>query len=191
MRLRRGDKGLVELCGRPMVERVHACLVRQVDRVVLNANGSPERFRFLDTTVIPDSPPDGGAGPLAGVYAVLAWTEHAVGPSACVITVPIDAPFLPADLVTRLETAREIDGAEIAVACSGGRRHPVVACWPVTIVGDLRVALDDGVRKIDAFTSAYRIATVEWPAEPVDPFFNVNTADDLRTAELLAAGRAS
>ncbi len=190
-RLGRGDKGLVELCGRPMIERVHARMVPQVGRIALNVNGDPERFRFLDARVVPDSAADaGGAGPLAGVCAVLTWARRVAGPSTRVLTVPVDAPFLPADLAVRLVAACGSSEADIAVASSGGRRHPVVACWPVSLAADLRRALDHGVRKIDAFTADYRVRTAEWGTDPVDPFFNVNTSDDLRRAEaLLAAGR--
>ena len=188
-RLRRGDKGLVEVAGRPMITRVHARLAPQVDRIVVNANGDPQRFRFLGAPVIPDSFMDaGGAGPLAGIHAALAWAAQEAGPSASVITVPVDAPFLPTDLVSRLEESRRSTETEISVASSGGRRHPVVACWPVTLLAGLREALDDGVRKIDAFTSAYRVSVAEWQDSPVDPFFNVNTAEDLSRAAGLAAG---
>ena len=188
-RLRRGDKGLVEVAGRPMIAHVHVRLAPQADRVVINANGDPARFRFLDAPIVPDSFVDtGGAGPLAGIHAVLAWARNEAGPSATVVTVPVDAPFLPMNLVSMLDESRQSTEADISVASSGGRRHPVVACWPVTLLAELREALGDGVRKIDAFTSAYRVSVVEWPIGAVDPFFNVNTADDLSRAAGLAAG---
>lgn len=187
-RLRRGDKGLVEMAGRPMIAHVHFRLAPQADRIVINANGDPTRFQFLGEPVIPDTFVDtGGAGPLAGVHAVLAWAKHEAGPSASVVTVPVDAPFLPTNLVSRLEESRQQTEADISVASSGGRRHPVVACWPVALLAELRKALADGVRKIDAFTSAYRVSDVEWQIGSVDPFFNVNTADDLSRADRLAA----
>lgn len=187
-RLRRGDKGLVEVAGRPMISHVHCRLASQADRIVVNANGDPVRFQFLGAPVIPDSFVDtGGAGPLAGIHAVLAWARYEAGPSALVVTVPVDAPFLPMDLVSRLEESRQRTEADISVASSDGRRHPVVACWPVTLLSELQEALDDGVRKIDAFTSAYRVSVVEWQVGSVDPFFNVNTAEDLSRADGLAA----
>ena len=182
-RLRRGDKGLVGVGGQPMISRVHACLVPQVDHIVINANSDPARFQFLDAPVIPDSFADaGGAGPLAGVHAVLTWVNYHASPSASVVTVPVDAPFLPDDLVARLEEACRPADVDISVASSGGRRHPVIACWPVTLLGELEGALTDGVRKIDAFTSTYRVSVVEWQLGAIDPFFNVNTAEDLSRA---------
>ena len=186
-RLGRGDKGLVRVGDRPMIARAHDCLAPQVDRIVINANGSPERLQFLNSPVVPDSFADeGGAGPLAGIHAVLAWATREAGPTALVTTVPVDAPFLPGNLVTRLAESRHSAGAVISIAGSGGRQHPVIACWPVSVLADLEQALTDGIRKIDTFTSNYRIAVVEWDTSSVDPFFNVNTADDLRKADLFA-----
>ncbi|MCY3701188.1 MAG: molybdenum cofactor guanylyltransferase MobA [Rhodospirillales bacterium] len=188
-RLGRGDKGLVRVGDRPMIARAHDCLVTQVDRIVINANGNPERFQFLNSPVVPDGFADeGGAGPLAGIHAVLAWSTREAGPAALVTTVPVDAPFLPANLVTRLAEARYSTGASISIAGSGGRQHPVVACWPVSVLADLEQALAEGIRKIDAFTSNYRVAVVEWDITTVDPFFNVNTVEDLREADLFVTG---
>jgi molybdopterin-guanine dinucleotide biosynthesis protein A len=105
-----------------------------------------------------------------------------------VLTVPGDAPFLPRDLVQRLHAARLRDGARFACAASGGQAHPVAGLWPVPFRGELRRAVaEQGVRRVDAFTGLYPCPVVEWPTEPVDPFFNVNTPEDLAEAGRLVA----
>jgi molybdopterin-guanine dinucleotide biosynthesis protein A len=102
------------------------------------------------------------------------------------VTVPGDAPFLPKDLVRRLHEARLREGARLACAGSLGRTHPVVALWPVSIRDELRRVLTErGIRRIDRFTEPYKRAVVEWDATPVDPFFNVNTPEDLAEADRL------
>lgn len=175
-----------------MIGRACACLAAQADRVVINANGDPMRLGFLGAPVIPDEIIEqGGAGPLAGIHAVLSWALRETGPSTLVVTAPGDAPFLPSDLVSRLSTAQMKDGVDIAVAGSNGRVHPTIACWPATLADDLCRALRSGTRKIDRFTSRYEIATVNWKASSRDPFFNVNTPEDLRQAEIFAAGQAT
>ena len=104
------------------------------------------------------------------------------------LSVPGDAPFLPRDLVSRLHAERQRGGATFACAASNGRTHPVVGLWPVSIRDELRHALAvDGIRKIDAFTARRPTVAVDWTAEPVDPFFNVNTPADLAEADRLAA----
>ena len=95
--------------------------------------------------------------------------------------------FLPHDLVRRFHAARIAEGAELCVAASAGRTHPVIGLWSVALRDDLRSALvEEGLRKIDRWTARFRLATVPWPAEPVDPFFNANTVENLAEAERLA-----
>src|SRR5262249_1247998 len=91
---------------------------------------------------------------------------------------------VPKDLVGRLHTAREAAKLPLACARSGEWRHPVVGLWPVTLRDDLRHALvEDDLRKIEVWTARHGIAIADWPASPVDPFFNVNTPEDAGAAE--------
>ena len=101
---------------------------------------------------------------------------------------PGDCPFLPRDLVARLHEAREQASTPLACARSGEWRHPVVGLWPVALRADLRHALTvEDLRKIELWTARHGVALADWPAEPVDPFFNVNTPEDAAAAERLAA----
>jgi molybdopterin-guanine dinucleotide biosynthesis protein A len=103
----------------------------------------------------------------------------------CVLTVPADTPFLPLDLAERLAAAREAAGATVACAASRGRIHAVVALWPVTLASVLEAALGEGTRRIDRWAEAQGLAVAEFAAEGADPFFNVNTPEDLAAAEAL------
>lgn len=184
-----GDKSLVPLAGRPLLAWVVERARPQVDVLVLNANGDPGRFAAFGLPVIADSVP-GFAGPLAGVLAGLEWAASNAPDVRWVASIATDTPFFPVDLVARLREAAECQGADIACAASGGRTHPVFALWPVRLAPELRRALvDEGMRKIDAWTARYRVAEIPFPAEPVDPFFNLNTPVDVAEAErLLASG---
>ncbi|MCH6591326.1 MAG: molybdenum cofactor guanylyltransferase MobA [Rhodospirillales bacterium] len=180
-----GDKSLHSLAGRPILAHVIERVRPQVSVLLLNANGDPARFQGFGLPVEGDVIED-FAGPLAGILTGLEWAgAHAPG-CRWVASFPTDAPFLPEDLVRRMVAAVGAEDAHIGCAASGGRTHPVVALWPVGLAGDLRRAMtEDGVRKIDRWTARYRVAYVEYAAEPVDPFFNVNRPGDLERAERL------
>jgi len=185
-RLGGGDKGLRLLAGRPLLAHAVAALAPQVARLALSANGDPARFAGFGLPVLPDGAA-AGAGPLAGVLAGLRWAAGLPG-VRWLATVPADTPFLPADLVARLRAG---GGGGLACAASSGRRHPVVALWPLALAGELeRAVLGDGVRRVGAWTAAQGMRAVAWPADPVDPFFNVNAPADLAEAERLFARRA-
>jgi molybdopterin-guanine dinucleotide biosynthesis protein A len=182
-----GDKARLRIGGRTILERVLARLKPQCAALILNANGDPARFADTGLAVVPDSVPD-FAGPLAGILAGLDWAATEATDVADIVSVPGDCPFLPEDLVARLSAARSREGAPLACARSGEWRHPVVGLWPVTLRGDLRQALvAEGMRKIEAWTARHGVAVADWPAVPVDPFFNINTPEDAAEAERIAA----
>jgi molybdenum cofactor guanylyltransferase len=182
-----GDKTRIRIGGKTILERVLARLKPQCAAVILNANGDPARFADTGLPVVPDTVPD-FAGPLAGVLAGLDWAAAHVPAIADVASVPGDCPFLPADLVARLSAARQAAGVPLACARSGDWRHPVVGLWPVALRKDLRKALvEENMHKIESWTARHGIAIGDWPATPVDPFFNVNTPADAAEAERIAA----
>ncbi len=181
------DKALVRLGGRPLLAHAIARLSTQCGALALSANGDAARFASFGLPVVADDIP-GFAGPLAGVLAGL---DHA-GRSGfhLVVTLPVDTPFAPHDLVARLEEARSVTTADVSVASSGGRRHYAIALWPVSMAGDMRRSLiQSGERGVARFTARYNTATVEWPTAPFDPFLNVNAPDDVVAAN--AALRAA
>ena len=182
------EKGFLPVAGHSILERVLDALREQCDSIVINANGDPARFASFGHPVVPDGRPD-RPGPLAGLLAGLDHVATHRPEAGFVLTVPGDAPFLPPDLVARLEDRRVADRASIVRARSGDNDHGVVALWSVGLREDLRHALvEEGVRKVGAFAARHPLATVTWPIHPVDPFLNVNTPDDLAAAERAAAG---
>lgn len=177
------DKALLHLAGRPLVAHAAARLGPQCGALAINANGSAARLASLGLPVIADEIVD--AGPLAGVLAGLRLARESGFALLC--TLSVDAPFAPGDLVARLHEARRAANATMAVAASGGRRHHVIALWPVALETELRRALvDEGLRKAETFVTLQSPALAEWPDAPLDPFFNVNRPEDLALAEKMA-----
>ena len=182
-----GDKPMRTIGGKTILGRVIARLAPQCDALILNANGDPARFASFGLPVIADSVAD-FPGPLAGILAALDWIAANRPEVKRVLSAAADCPFLPRDLVARLEQARAAENAELAVAASDGQTHPVIGLWSVHLRDELRHALvKEDVRKIDRWTARYKLATVSWPAAPLDPFFNANTVDDIAEADRLAA----
>jgi molybdopterin-guanine dinucleotide biosynthesis protein A len=182
-----GDKPMRTIGGRTILERVIARLTPQCDGLILNANGDPARFAAFDLAVVADNVPD-FPGPLAGILAALDWAAANRPEVEWVLSAAGDCPFLPRDLVARLHEARAQENAELAVAASAGQTHPVIGLWPVSLREALRHSLVvEDIRKIDRWTARYPLATVSWPVEPLDPFFNANTVEDIAEAERLAA----
>jgi molybdopterin-guanine dinucleotide biosynthesis protein A len=176
------DKASVMLGGRSLLDHAIARLAPQVSTIAVNADSEPQcGLRF-----IPDIVP-GKAGPMAGIHAAMAHAATLAGVSH-VVTVSIDSPFFPAELVA--DFAAVIDSpAKIAIAASEGRSHPVFGLWPVSLGDELAgwIATDEK-RRVRDFLSRHNVAEVAFPLHPtraslLDPFFNINTPDDLVEAE--------
>ena len=184
-----GDKARIEIGGISILDRVLATLSGQTTDIIINANGDPKRFADTGLEVVPDNVA-GFAGPLAGILTGLDWLAAQDNGVEWLVSVPGDCPFLPEDLVERLHIARRKMGAGVPLACarSGEWRHPVVGLWPLTLRADLRKALvDEDLRKIEVWTARHGVAIADWPDQPIDPFFNVNTPEDAALAEQVAA----
>jgi molybdopterin-guanine dinucleotide biosynthesis protein A len=180
-----GDKGLLRLWRRSMVEHVADRVRPQVRALALNANGNPRRFHRLALEVLADPVP-GHPGPLAGVLAGMRWARVRHPTAPYLLTVPTDAPLLPLDLVARLRAALEGSTAAIACAASGGQSHPVIALWPVALADDLVQVLAAGQHGVGEFAARHGVIAVDFPTENGDPFLNINTQADLARAARLA-----
>ena len=186
-----GDKALLPLGEGVILDHVLARLGPQVGAMALNANGDPGRFARFGLPVLAD-PIEGFAGPLVGVLAGLDWA--AGQGAATVVSVAADTPFLPRDLVVRLEAVAEGMAHPLALAATprgeeetksmsrGGQvRHPTFGLWPVALREDLRAALEGGLRKVVLWTD--RHGGREALFADADAFFNVNTPEDLALAQ--------
>jgi molybdenum cofactor guanylyltransferase len=167
------DKGLQPLHGKPMIEHVLARLAPQVQEIVINANQNAERYGAFGHRVVPDVI-GGFSGPLAGLHAGL---QAITRPLA--VTVPCDSPFLPHDLVARLQ--RHLGDNDLAVAKTGDQPHPVFALVRQSVAGNLETFLASGGRKIDAWYAALKVVEVAFDDE-ADAFRNINTIEELNRA---------
>ena len=178
-----GDKGLLLLAGQPLLAHVIARLSPQCAPIAINANGDPARFAQFGLPVLPDTLPD-HPGPLAGVLAGMDWAASLGAKS--VITAAADTPFLPLDLADHLRANAGHSG--LCLSASGDDKaqlHPTFALWPTALRHDLRAALKGGLRRLRGFAYDHNAATEVFSAVPFDPFFNINTPDDLIAAQSL------
>ena len=174
------EKAFVPLMGKPLLAHATERLQPQCDAVVVNANGDAGRFDRFGLAVIPDVMTEIGT-PLAGLHAALACGR--ANRFDAVLTVPSDVPFLPRDLVSRLETDKT---ARVAAAC--GQVHFLTGWWNVALLPRLEEALMSGsLWRVQDWVRMCNAETVEWPCDSFDPFFNINTPEDLAEAERIAA----
>ena len=175
------EKALLQLGGKPLLGHVIQRIAPQVTAIIINANGDARRYAEFALAVIADLRPEVGT-PLAGLHAGLLWAR-AEGFDA-VLTVPCDCPFLPGDLVAKLLGAN----AQAAIAASGSQRHFLTGLWHCALLETLEHAIDhEGMFRVKDWAAACQAVAVGWADEPYDPFYNVNTPEDLAEAARIAA----
>lgn len=175
------DKALLRLGGQSLLAHVRDRFAPQVERLAISANGDAGRFG-AGVVVLPD---DSSQGPLSGVLAGLDWAAS-LGATA-VVTVAVDTPFFPADLVPRLCLAAEGSAGGVAVAASGGADHPTFALWPVGLRDDLQRFLASGAKtRVMDFARSHAAVRADFGDDGV--FVNLNTPDDLAAAEAMMGG---
>ncbi|MFT4014944.1 MAG: molybdenum cofactor guanylyltransferase MobA [Paracoccus sp. (in: a-proteobacteria)] len=181
-----GNKGLQLLAGETLISRVIGRLGPQCGAMAINANGGGEIFADYGLPIVADGI-GGFAGPLAGVLAGMGWAAGLGQPH--VVSVSVDTPFIPHDLVWRLLDARGRSGLALAASTDPTGRlrdHPTCALWPVALRDDLAAALESGLHRTGQFAAAYDPGRAVFDSHPLDPFLNLNTPEDLaRAARLL------
>ncbi|MBO6716404.1 MAG: molybdenum cofactor guanylyltransferase MobA [Rhizobiaceae bacterium] len=175
-----GHKFLLELGGKPLLRHAIDRLHPQLGEMAISANCDPAILAPYRLPILPDPTPS-GRGPLAGILSGLDWAAERAGTSH-LVTVASDTPFFPADLVERVKDAAGNDVDQIVLAVSGGQTHSVFGMWPVSEREPLRAWLEAGRSlKVTDFVESRRWATCEFD-NACDPFFNINTPDDLAAA---------
>lgn len=174
-------KALLELAGKPLIEHVLVRLLPQVDGLAISANQDIETLRAYGHPVLQDETAD--AGPLAGILVAMAHARAHGDGAQWLLSAAVDTPFFPQDYGARLLEGATSGGAGMAAACSHGRLHPVFALWPLAQYDALRQAvLQEGERRLGRWLERQNCARVDFGAASPDPFFNINSMDDLQQA---------
>ncbi len=173
-----GDKPLRLVGGKTLLDRALVQARQWSDQVAVAVRDEAQ-LGGCAATVIFDEP--GVDGPLAGLISALRFARDS-GADA-VLTLPTDMPFLPPNLCGRLRA--QLGDSAAAVASSGGHLHPVCALWRLSSLDVVPAYVASGRRSLRGFAEAAGFAAVDWRAEPIDPFFNINSPEDLAAAERL------
>jgi molybdopterin-guanine dinucleotide biosynthesis protein A len=171
------DKARLELGGSALIERAIRRLTPQVACLIINAHEGSADFENHGLPVVRDLAGD-RKGPLAGILAAMRWAEK--NDIAWIVTIAVDTPFFPRDLVSRLAEAAQ--DKELACASSAGRLHPVFGLWKASLAQELERQIENGLRSVRQWVGLHDAGIAQWPAEPYDPFFNINSPADMAVA---------
>lgn len=181
-----GDKCLLPLAGKTLLQRTIERAQPQVEKLLLNANGNSLRFARTRLPVLADIYPN-NRGPLAGIHAGLDWMQKNKPDAEWLISFASDTPFFPATLVADLLGAANQSHANLAIASSLARQHPTFALWHISLMSLIEQQLQSNeMPRLQDWMSAQNPVEVSFNTNGYDPFFNINTPQDLYAAEPMA-----
>jgi molybdopterin-guanine dinucleotide biosynthesis protein A len=170
------DKGLVMHANKPLIQHAIERLSPQVDEIMINANREIVSYQSFHFPVLQDEYAD-FIGPLAGICLGLQHAKYSY-----LLTAPCDSPQLPINLSIKLLSAIESTGADIAVAKSNGKTHPVFSLCKTSVLPSLATFIAQGERKVSAWQKSNRYTEVEFDDDHA--FANINTFEDLAALTL-------
>lgn len=173
-----GGKPLRLLGGQRLIDRALAQARQWSDLVAISVR-DPAQVEPADAPLLTDGA--GIGGPLAGLVSAMTYADSNGCP--LLLTIAADTPLLPGNLLERL--LAEIGQSRCALASSGGRIHPVCGLWRTSAVSQVEHYLATGRTSVRGFAELVGYRSVEWPVGTADPFFNVNSVEELRAAEAM------
>jgi molybdopterin-guanine dinucleotide biosynthesis protein A len=181
-RMDRKDKALLHIEEKTLLDISIDRLSSQAHRVAINTNSNHNEYTTYGLPVLKDEI-KGFLGPLAGVFTAMKWADSLGYKN--VATVAVDTPFFPENLLAELCKKMEESSSDIVFASSASLRekkkviHPVFGLWKTHLLKDLKVEIEKGVRKVTLWSSKHKTSSVHFFHDIFDPFFNVNTPDDI------------
>ena len=172
------------LCNKTLLEHVFTRVSMQSSRVAVNFHDKNNNT-FKNYSIVLDKFKK-SIGPLAGIHAALSYCiENGNDSSQLVITIPVDTPFIPLDLVIKFKNKIKFSQSDVVIASSNERHHPTIAIWKTSIISKLEDSIKNNIRKIDLFTNNLKKAYINWDIKEYDPFYNINDYNDLKNAEYM------
>ena len=176
------NKLLATINNKSLLEITSNLVKNQLNRVIINSNIQVDSNNKLNFEIVPDEI-DGYLGPLSGIFSAMKWAKKNFPDCQWIASFPVDSIFFPDNFIDVMISKIKKE-TQIVCAKSNGRIHPVFALWSIVLVNDLEKALvKDGIRRIDEWTQKYNLEIVNFKFKKLDPFFNINTFDDLEKAK--------
>ena len=175
-----GIKSFEVFNNKSILQRILDRVKPQIKKILINSNIDDERLLKYKYKIIKDLKP-GYMGPLAGIHSGMNWVLNNEPKIEWLITLPGDTPFIPEDLISRLNN-KMTSHSKIILVQSNYKTHPIIGAWHISLFDSLNYQLDNGIRKILSWAELHDTNFVNFPFKKYDPFFNINTRKDMEMA---------
>jgi len=179
------DKLFLEFNNKKLIEHTIDKVKKYLKKIVIITNQDNEFFFKNNLTTVKDCI-EGQLGPLVGILTAMKWAKENLSKCSWIATFPCDTPFFPESIIKNFIEESEKKESLILCASSHGRKHNIFGLWSLDLYDKLKDDLiNKKVRKVQDWTEKNKIKNLEFKFKDYDPFFNINTLDDLKFAKKL------
>jgi molybdenum cofactor guanylyltransferase len=180
------DKLFLNLNNKTLIEHTIIKVKKYLKDLIIITNRKNEFFSKNSLTTVKDCI-EGQLGPLVGILTAMKWARENSPKYSWVATFPCDTPFFPESIISKFIEESKKKESLILCASSHGRKHNIFGLWSLDLYDKLYNDLvNNKVRKVQDWTQTNNIKNLEFKFKDYDPFFNINTTEDLEFAKKLS-----
>ena len=180
------DKLFLEINNKKLIEHTIDKVKKYLKKIIIITNQDNEFFSKNNLTTVKDTI-EGQLGPLVGILTAMKWAKENLSKCSWIATFPCDTPFFPESIIKSFIEESEKKESLILCASSHGRKHNIFGLWSLDLYDKLKDDLiNKKVRKVQDWTGKNKIKNLEFKFKDYDPFFNINTEEDLEFAKKLS-----
>jgi len=180
------DKLFLEINNKKLIEHTIDKVKKYLKEVIIITNQDNEYF-FKNNLITVKDCIEGQLGPLGGILTAMKWAKENLTKCSWIATFPCDTPFFPESIIRSFIKESEKKESLILCASSHGRKHNIFGLWSLDLYDKLQDDLmNKKVRKVQDWTEKNKIKNLEFEFKDYDPFFNINTKEDLEFAKKLS-----
>ena len=180
------DKLFLELNNKKLIEHTIDKVKKYLKKIIIITNQDNEFFFKNNLTTVKDCI-EGQLGPLVGILTAMKWAKENLSKCSWIATFPCDTPFFPESIIKSFIEESKKKESLILCASSHGRKHNIFGLWSLDLYDKLEHDLiNKKIRKVQDWTEKNKIKNLEFKFIDYDPFFNINTEEDLAFAKKLS-----
>ena len=180
------DKLFLEFNNKKLIEHTIDKVKKYLKKVIIITNQDNKFFSKNNLITVKDCI-EGQLGPLVGILTAMKWAKENLSKCSWIVTFPCDTPFFPESIIESFIEESEKKESLILCASSHGRKHNIFGLWSLDLYDKLKDDLiNKKVRKVQDWTEKNKIKNLEFEFKDYDPFFNINTEEDLEFAKQLS-----
>ena len=175
------DKSQVKLNGKFLIDYILSEIIDEFKEILIVSNKQIKFKNYENISLINDFKKD--QGPLGGVLSAMKWAKEKNNKYEWISTFPVDTPFFKKEILQKFLSEINSEESKLFFIKSNNTRHNIFGIWSIDLMKKLEDDLNEGQRKVEVWANSVGVKVINMEFINKDPFFNINTKEDLEKAK--------